>query len=396
VGEQKTKPTQHGVKNLASMGLSPDLIVCRSERPLLEETKKKLGMFCQVSPEAVVSVHDVSNTYNIPLMLQKQGVCNMLIKTLRLVWRLPVKLERWAKMASTAESQSGELTIAIVGKYTGLSDSYLSIVKALEHAGMAIGKKILVSWVVSDHLEEKSTRESNGKSAPPASSSSSAGESYELAWKQVTEADGVLVPGGFGDRGVEGKISAAKYCRENKKPYLGICLGMQLAAVEVARNVLGLANANSEEFNPNAQHLVAVNMPEISTTHLGGTMRLGLRKTVIRSEDCLSYWLYGSLGIEERHRHRYEINPKMVEAIERDGGLKFVGQDVNQERMEIVEREDHPFFLGTQFHPEFLTRPGRPSPPFVGFVMACSGMPLDRKNVEQTVMSIREQDPWAE
>lgn len=415
VGEQKTKPTQHGVKNITSMGLSPQLIVCRSERPLLPETRRKLALFCQVAPEAVVSVHDVSNTYRIPMMMQEQGVCNLLISTLQLVWRLPTRLEKWERMASKADGAREKVTICLVGKYTGLSDAYLSVIRALEHAGMAVQRTVEVTWVESSDLEfppesvedAKTSAETNGESrhaenderavtqiTSPSLSPSEAARKSEAAWDLLRNADGILVPGGFGDRGIEGKIRAVTYAREVKKPFLGICLGMQMAAVESVRKVYDEPKANSAEIDESAPIKGIVYMPEVDKTKMGGTMRLGVRKTIIRYEDCLAAWLYGKTVIYERHRHRYEVNPDTVETIEAQDDIKFVGVDDSGKRMEILEVKDHPFFLGTQFHPEFMSRPGRPSPPFVGLIMAAAAMPLDRKSVVNVMKSIRSQDPW--
>lgn len=426
VGEQKTKPTQHGVKNISSMGLSPHLIVCRSQRPLTAETKQKLALFCQVAPDAVASVHDVSNTYRIPLILQEQGVCNLLIRSLQLVWRLPTRLEKWGLMASKADKVDATVTICIVGKYTGLSDAYLSVVRALQHAGMAVGKHVQVLWVESSDLEnnfnfgDKNSEVHVGdgsvgldsdagnsatdqlKEITPITSHSSqtpspdsVGDKYEAAWEILCQADGILVPGGFGDRGVEGKIKAIEYARKERKPFLGICLGMQLAAVEAARRVFDQPRANSAELDSEAPIKAAVYMPEVDRTKMGGTMRLGVRKTIIHEKQCVAKWLYGTRNVFERHRHRYEVNPEIIGALEEDGGLRFVGTDESGKRMEILELENHPFFFGTQFHPEFLSRPGRPSPPFVGLVMAACKMPLDKGSVMEIMQSIRSQDPWA-
>ncbi|KAA8494099.1 CTP synthase [Porphyridium purpureum] len=392
VGEQKTKPTQHGVKNLTSMGLSPSMIVCRSERPLLPETKKKLGLFCQVPPEAVVSVHDVRNTYRIAMMLQEQGACNLLIKCLRLVWRLPTLLSRWNRMALSFENCRGTVKVVLVGKYTNLTDSYVSVVRALQHAAMATERKLHLLWVESSDLEPVPLLSVEGKQRHDEDEAK-----HAAAWATLHEADGVLVPGGFGNRGSEGKMLASKYARESGTPFLGICLGMQLAAVEIARSKLGMGHACSAEWDqeyPN-EHIV-VYMPEIDKTKLGGTMRLGARKTILRDENCLSAWLYGGIEIMERHRHRYEINPRMVKALEKDGGVRFVGQDETGMRMEIMEGVDHPFFYATQYHPEYKTRAGRPSPPFLGFLMACAKLPLDRESVRRSVEFVLQTDPWGQ
>lgn len=413
VGEQKTKPTQHGVKNLSSMGLAPQLIVCRSERPLLSETKRKIGLFCQVAPEAVVSVHDVSNTYSIPLMLQQQGVCNLLIKSLQLVWRLPTLLEKWERMATAIGDSSQQVTIAVIGKYTILSDAYISVDRALQHAGMALHRKVNMQFVESSNLEggtapsasllaaklkngDISMANGYGSSgASPVGSPPRGKSEYETAWETVRAADGILVPGGFGDRGLEGKIAAIAYARQEKKPFLGICLGMQAAAIEAARTVYGEPRANSTEMDKDTPLQAVIFMPEGDKTKMGGTMRLGSRTTKLKSKECMAAWLYGSRNIEERHRHRYEVNPELVSRLEKDGGLSFVGMDETGQRMEIVEGTDHPFFLGTQYHPEFKSRPGRPSPAFVGLIMAAAGLPLDKESVLEMMSNIRTQDPWA-
>ncbi|PXF45093.1 CTP synthase 1 [Gracilariopsis chorda] len=390
VGEQKTKPTQHGVKSITSMGLSPQLIVCRSEVPLLPETKKKLALFCQVAPDAVASVHDVSNTYRIPLMLQEQGVCNLLIRTLHLVWRLPHRLEKWARMAAKADEQNENVTICIVGKYTDLSDAYLSVIRALRHAGMALGRHVKVTWVESTDLETingeaantnknisspltsgngKKTNQQTECSGPKLNSTSKMNGSFKEsidekknpAWKALVEADGIL-----------------------------------LAVVESVRHSYSEPKANSAEIDEDAPVKAVIYMPEVDKTKMGGTMRLGARKTVIQGEECIASWLYGKTEIYERHRHRYEVNPDVVSTVETSDCLQFVGVDSSGERMEILESKGHPFFFGTQFHPEFTSRPGRPSPPFVGFVMAAAKMSLTRESVVDIMSSIRSEDPWAE
>lgn len=413
VGEQKTKPTQHGAKNLSSMGLSPQLIVCRSERPLLPETKRKIGLFCQVEPEAVVSVHDVSNTYKIPLMLQEQGVCNLLIRSLQLVWRLPTLLEKWGRMASSLDNQTETVKIAVIGKYTVLADAYLSVVRALQHAGMATRKKVEVTLVESTDLEKSPDHQpdsllSNGSLeaslfcsegtdvARSKLDNSGSPRGYEAAWQAVQNADGILVPGGFGARGLEGKIRAVSHARKFSKPFLGICLGMHVAVVEAVRRIFNEPLANSTEMDPETPLEAVIFMPEGDKTRMGGTMRLGSRVTRLVTDNCLTAWLYGMSEIHERHRHRYEVNPDLVSRIEAESGLRFVGMDESGQRMEVMELAHHPYFIGTQFHPEFRSRPGRPSPPFVGLILAAAGEKLNRDFVVSTMESIREQNPWAE
>ena len=351
VGEQKTKPTQHTVKELRGLGISPDILVCRSSAPLNDETRNKLAAFCHVKPEAVMSTHDVPNIYHVPLMLQEQGLCDIL----DVDCSATALLKDWKKMAHHLDTLTEEVHIAMVGKYTDLSDAYLSVIKSLQHAAMAVDRKLVIDWIEASHLEhnwEKSER--------------------ETAWKSLREADGVLVPGGFGDRGIEGKILAAHHARTERVPFLGICLGLQIATIEFCRNVLGMAGANSTEFEDNPEHAAVVFMPEISKTHLGGTMRLGSRPTLWQHEGSTIRSLYGSgESVDERHRHRYEVNPDLIERIE-EAGLIFVGKDESGQRCEIFELNDHPYYVGVQFHPEFKSRPGRPSPPFLGLLKAAS------------------------
>ena len=360
VGEQKTKPTQHTVKELRGLGIIPDILVCRSENPLDYETREKLAAFCHVSPEAVVSAHDVSNIYRIPILLDEQGVSEVLSKEIG--FALPDSrplLEDWIKMAETVDNLDEVVKIAMVGKYTGLSDSYLSVIKALQHSSFEVNRKLEINWIDSENLDEKVKRDD--------------AEKYNEAWKLLKESDGILVPGGFGIRGIEGKIKAAEYARLNKIPYLGVCLGLQIATIEFCRNVLGMEKANSTEFDENTPHPAVVFMPEISKTHMGGTMRLGTKPTPFLVEDCKMKRLYGNKPhVDERHRHRYEVNPELITKIE-EAGLIYVGKDETGQRCEIMELENHPFYVGTQYHPEFKSRPGRPSPPFLGLLKASIG-----------------------
>jgi len=360
VGEQKTKPTQHTVKELRGLGIIPDILVCRSENPLDYETREKLAAFCHVSPEAVVSAHDVSNIYRIPILLDEQGVSEVLSKEIG--FELPDSrplLEDWIKMAETVDNLDEVVKIAMVGKYTGLSDSYLSVIKALQHSSFEVNRKLQINWIEAENLDEKVKQDD--------------AEKYNDAWKLLKESDGILVPGGFGIRGIEGKIKAAEYARLNKIPYLGVCLGLQIATIEFCRNVLGMEKANSTEFDENTPHPAVVFMPEISKTHMGGTMRLGTKPTPFLVEDCKMKRLYGNKPhVDERHRHRYEVNPELITMIE-EAGLIYVGKDETGQRCEIMELENHPFYVGTQYHPEFKSRPGRPSPPFLGLLKASIG-----------------------
>lgn len=360
VGEQKTKPTQHTVKELRGLGIIPDILVCRSAKPLQDDTRAKLAAFCHVSEDAVVSAHDVSNIYRVPMMLEEQGVSGVLSGLFG--FELPSErplLDDWKAMADRVDNPAEEVRIATVGKYTGLSDSYLSVIKALQHSSYAVGRKLVIDWIESADLDDQTA------SADP--------EAHAAAWELLSGADGVLVPGGFGIRGIEGKIKAAEYARENNVPYLGVCLGLQVATIEFCRNVLGMEGANSTEFDEDTPHPAVVFMPEISKTHMGGTMRLGTKPTPFLVDDCKMRRLYGGADhVDERHRHRYEVNPDFIERIE-EAGLKYVGKDETGQRCEIMELDGHPYFVGTQYHPEFKSRPGRPSPPFLGLLMAACG-----------------------
>ena len=360
VGEQKTKPTQHTVKELRGLGIIPDILVCRSEKPLEEETRAKLAAFCHVGTDAVVSAHDVSNLYQIPISLHEQSVLKKVSNHLgfEVPDSLPM-LDDWRAMADKVDHLEEEVNIAMVGKYTGLSDSYLSVIKALQHSAFAVDRKLVIDWIESTDLDPNDVT-----------------ENHDEAWGKLRAADGILVPGGFGSRGVEGKIAAAEYARTNDIPYLGVCLGLQIATIEFCRNVLGLEGANSTEFDEETPNPAVVFMPEISKTHMGGTMRLGTKPTPFLVEDCKMRRLYGgSKHVDERHRHRYEVNPELIERIE-GAGLKYVGKDETGQRCEIMELEGHPYFVGTQYHPEFKSRPYRPSPPFLGLLMAATGQEI--------------------
>jgi len=363
VGEQKTKPTQHSVRGLRGLGLMPDILACRSTQPLEEHVKVKLAQFCHVPISNIINLRDVTNIWHIPLLLRDQKAHEAILKVLDLqcvgkVAREP-QLSEWTERASRCDRLKSPVRIAMVGKYTGLSDSYLSVIKALLHASVALDRKLVVDWVPSCDLEDSAAEENL--------------DAYEKAWELLKGADGVLVPGGFGDRGVQGKILAAKYARENNIPYLGICLGMQIAVIEFARSIMKLHGANSTEFDPTTKTPCVIFMPEGSKTHMGATMRLGSRRTFFQITNCKSAKLYGNASyIDERHRHRYEVNPDMVPEFEK-AGLSFVGRDESGKRMEIIELPTHRFFVGAQFHPEFKSRPGKPSPLFLGLVAASSG-----------------------
>lgn len=369
VGEQKTKPTQHGVKELRSAGLSPDIIVCRSDKALLPATCNKIAQFCHVQKKCVLAVHNLSNIYHVPLLLESQGISKIIADLLQITPpHMPPALTKWEAMATEIDNYQEEVRIALVGKYTGLTDSYLSVIKALKHSCIATKRKLVLEWIEAAMLEPHT--EIKDKAA------------YDAAWATLKAVDGVVVPGGFGDRGVDGKISAARYCRESKTPFLGICLGFQCAVIEYGRHVLGLeGGCNSAEFNANTPHPVIIFMPEISATQMGGTMRLGARTTRLfplkSGAQSMAQKLYGGVErVDERHRHRYEVNPEYVDQFE-EGGLQFVGRDDERgNRMEVVElpQDVHPYFLATQYHPEFKSFPYSPSPPFLGLIMAACGI----------------------
>ena len=349
VGEQKTKPTQHTVKELRSLGLSPTLLVCRSETQLSRETKQKLALFCHVLPDHVIGVHNVPNIYHVPLMLARQRVSELLCSHLKLSPPYPSPLlDRWREIARRVDEPSEPgVRIALVGKYTVLQDSYLSVARSFNHSGICCNRRVEIEWIESSLLEPLAGDAREDARAVAAD-----------AWARLRSAHGVLVPGGFGQRGFEGKVLAIKHCRENKVPFLGVCLGYQAAAVEIARDVLGLQDATSEEFNRQAAHRVVVYMPEFHTGDMGGTMRLGARVTTLfpypDGRTSLAQDVYGGVAaVSERHRHRYEVNPALVRDFEEKAGFFFTGRDADGrgDRMEIAEldREKHPFFWCCQY-----------------------------------------------
>lgn len=342
-GELKTKPTQHSVKELRSIGIQPDIIVCRCERHLTKSIKEKIALFCDIDLEAVIEVKDVKNIYEVPLVLEEQGLAKIVLRRLGLDEGKP-DLTEWRQMVEKMSNLDKTVKIAIVGKYVQLQDAYISIYEALRHAGVVNNANVDIKWVHAEEVEKKT-----------------AGEFLD-------DVDGILVPGGFGDRGIEGKIKAAQYARENKIPYFGICLGMQVAVIEFARNVVGFKDANSSEF-AEVEHPVIDLLPEQrDVEEMGGTMRLGLYPCKL-IPGTLAYEAYGQEIIYERHRHRYEFNNQFRPQIT-GAGMKLSGLSPDERLVEIVEIPDHPWFLGCQFHPEFKSRPNRPHPLFVKFVEA--------------------------
>jgi len=341
-GEQKTKPTQHSVKELRSIGLQPDILVGRSEDKLDPETKTKIARFCDVSTDAVFSNPDVPDVYHVPLMVEDEGLDEYVMDRLGIAdGALPKadRSQRWRELVT--RDREGTVEIALVGKY-GLEDAYMSIHEALKHAGIETEVDVDVLWVDSDEMHDQHR-------------------------ERLQQADGIVVPGGFGSRGTDGKIEAVRYARENDVPFLGLCLGFQMAVIEQARNVLGLEDAHSAEIDEETPHPVIDILPEQKEVDdMGGTMRLGAHETQIES-GTLAAEIYEADACTERHRHRYEVNPEYIDQLE-SGNMEFSG--TAGRRMEILELEDHPFFLGTQFHPEFRSRPDRASPPFVGLLKA--------------------------
>lgn len=341
-GELKTKPTQHSVKELRNIGIQPDIIVCRSEYPISDDMKSKLGLFCNVPSNMIVQNLDADSLYDVPLMLEDEGLADAVCEKLRIEKRVP-DLTEWKEVTEKSKHLNKKVNIALVGKYVELHDAYLSIAESLKHAGIHLGAEVKIDWVNAENVNENNYKDI------------------------LKEANGILVPGGFGDRGIEGKILAAKFARENNVPYFGICLGMQMAVVEFARNVLGLKDANSSEINPNTTNPVIHIMEDQKRIETkGGTMRLGKYPCKIVSNTKMSE-AYGEELIEERHRHRYEFNNNYREKME-SAGLKISGISPDNLLVETVEIPRHKWFVGVQYHPEFKSRPNRPHPLFYQFI----------------------------
>ncbi len=336
--ELKSKPTQHSVKDLQSFGIKPDILVCRSEIEIPDDIRKKIALFCNVRPENVIPNLTANNLYEVPLLLEEQGLAKAVCKKLNLDKQEPQN-EEWEKMIANIENLSGTVKVALVGKYMQLQDSYLSVAESLRHGGYANGVNVEVGFIDSETITPETVEDILGK--------------Y----------DGILVPGGFGSRGIQGKITAIEYARENKIPFLGICLGMQMAVVEFARHVLGIEDADSAEFNINTKNpVIHIMETQKGVTSKGGTMRLGAYPCVIK-KGTLAAEIYGQEMISERHRHRFEYNNDFKERLE-EAGLICSGTSPDGNLVEIVENINHPFFVAAQFHPEFKSRPDRPAPLF--------------------------------
>ncbi|MFA6049472.1 MAG: CTP synthase [Candidatus Micrarchaeia archaeon] len=351
-GEMKTKPLQHSVRELLARGILPDILVGRGTKPISKELKEKIALFCNVTPQDVFSSPDLSDIYELPIVLKQQGLDERLAEKMGLklsnedMKELSALIE---KMQALAEGKE-RVKIAVVGKYAFSNDAYASVFESLLHAGVANNVAVDAKLFDSEQLEKKSKKEVE---------------------ETLSAFDGIIVPGGFGSRGVEGKISAIQFARENNKPYLGLCFGMQLAVIETARNVLGWKDANSTEIDEKTGHPVIYIMPEQhGVSDLGGTLRLGGKKTVVE-KGTVAHKLYGTDEVIKRHRHRYEVNPKHIAELEKSG-MAFSGKSEDGRRMEILEMPGHPFFMGTQYHPEFDSRLGSPEPLFFGLVKAAS------------------------
>lgn len=360
IGEMKTRPTQHAIRELNSYGVQADFIVARANQALDEKRKEKLAIWCNVRPEKIISAPDVESIYDVPLNFENDKFGDLLLESLKLSKEKKADFSEWKKFVERIHAGGPEVSIGIVGKYfdTGdfvLSDAYLSVIEAIKFSGAELGIKPKIKWLNAKDFQK--------------------GEGVEA----LAEYDGIIVPGGFGETGIEGKINAIKFCRENKIPYFGLCYGMQLAVIETARNVLGIKEAHTVEINPATEHPIVDVMPEqkdvIAQANYGGTMRLGVY-TAELAKGTIAREAYGSDSVEERHRHRYEINPEYIEQIEK-GGIVFSGKSPDGVLMEIAElpKDVHPFFLGTQFHPELQARPLSPHPLFTAFLSAS----LDRK-----------------
>ncbi len=345
-GELKTKPSQHSVNTLRSIGIQPDILVCRSSKPIPKTERDKLALFTNVPKEAVIESKDLQTIYEVPLALEKQKLAQQVLKRLQIEDTAEPNLDQWKEIVAAVKNPERTVKIAIAGKYTKLSDAYISVVESLKHAGAALGTKIEIKWVPSDECTD-----------------------FEKAKEYLSDVKGVVVPGGFGIRGIEGKINIVRYSRENNIPFLGLCLGLQCAVIEFARNVAGIEGANSSEFEPETPNPVVALMNEQENVEdMGGTMRLGSYECHLQS-NTIAKRQYNAGVIHERHRHRYEVNNKYRQVLQ-EKGLVFSGISPDYRLVEIIELPDHSYFLASQFHPEFKSRPENPHPLFMGIVEA--------------------------
>lgn len=353
-GEIKTKPTQHSVKELLGLGIQPDIIVCRTENPIPKEQKDKIALFCNVLPENIIENRDVPTLYEVPLALHKEGLDSQVCKLLNMELPQP-DLTEWTEMVDRHKYPKQEVCIALAGKYIGLHDAYLSVAEALTHGGIAHSTRVKIKWLATDEITRENVKEI------------------------FSDVDGILIPGGFGSRGIEGKIETVRYARENNVPFLGICLGMQMAVIEYARNVLNLRGAHTTEVDPSTPYPVIDLMPDqANLDKMGGTMRLGQCRCEIIDKNSNTYKAYQADEISERHRHRYEFNNNFKEQLA-SAGMTAAGVNPERNLVEIVEIASHPWFVGVQFHPEFKSRPNRPHPLFRDLV----GAAIEYKNSKE-------------
>jgi CTP synthase len=357
-GELKSKPTQHSVKELRSIGIQPDMIICRSSHVMTREVISKIALFCDIEKEAIIPVLDAASIYDVPITLEEKGVGNLIINKLQLN-AAEVDLHDWSEIISRMKNPNQKINIGIIGKYVESKDAYLSINESLKHAGGALGVKVCIKPIEAEKIQEQNVE------------------------KYLGELDGVLIPGGFGKRGIEGKIIAARCARENSIPFFGICLGMHTAVIEFARNAAGMVGAHSTEFNPETPFPIIHLLPDQRTKKdLGGTMRLGNYRCQLKT-NTKSYSLYQQEEIMERHRHRYELNSEYIHQLEKSGMI-MVGFNPEFQVVEMVELFNHPWFVGVQFHPEFKSRPNRPHPLFYGFVQAAQKYHQNQRIGEKT------------
>jgi CTP synthase len=360
-GESKTKPTQHAIKDMKSLGLFPDFLICRSTNKLEQESILKIAFFANLPDKNVITCYNVETLWDVPILLASQNMHFNILKHLKVNIK-EYNINKWIKLSDHIRSlkEASEVRIAVCGKYIRTTDTYYSVMKSLQDASFSAQRKLIIDWldctIFDDELDMPKEEVVSKR---------------EEFWKRLERCHGILVPGGFGLRGLNGMIQVCRYARENLVPYLGICLGMQVSVIEFARNVVGIEDANSKEFDSNTANDVITTMDDTDYVQLGGTLRLGAKTTIINEQNSLAYKIYGKNKISERHRHRYEVNPKFIKQIE-EKGMIFSGRDIDSERMTICEIPSHPFFFASQFHPEFKTHPFGPAPSFLGFILTSS------------------------
>jgi CTP synthase len=368
-GELKTKPTQHSVKELLGIGIQPDILLCRSERSLSADLKRKIALFCNVAESCVISMQDVKTIYEVPVELSKEGLDAQITRLLRLEDR-PANMQPWLEMLNGLHHPKGEARIAIVGKYVQLEDAYKSLREALLHGGLAHNHKTVIDWIESEEID-----------------------SLETAERRLKNYDGILVPGGFGKRGIQGMVYTIQYAREHKIPFFGICLGMQCATIEYARDAAALTQADSTEFDPQTPHRVIYKLRELlGVDEMGGTMRLGAWPCKLEPGSFASKAYGGATDISERHRHRYEFNREYEKTLVA-AGLRITGRTPDENYVEIVEAPNHPWFLGCQFHPEFKSKPLEPHPLFAAFIGAAIEHKLQKSRPTSSAVALESQPP---